>query len=59
MREVKSDANFNAALRGTKATIRLGSAAVAGVTGVLIDNYRSDWIYTVSIDFRPRDARAD
>ena len=52
MREVQSDAHFDAATRGTETSIRLGTAAVAGVTGVSIDYLRSDWIHTVSIDFR-------
>ena len=46
-------------MRGTETFIRLGTAAIAGVTGVSIDYLRSDCIHTVSIDFRPRDALAD
>ena len=59
MREVQSDAYFDAATRGTKTSIRLKTAAVAGVTGVSIDYLLSDRIHTVSTDFRPRDALAD
>ena len=59
MREVKSDAHFDAATNYTKTSIRLRTAAVAGVTNVSIDYFRSDWIHAVSIDFRPRDALTD
>ena len=37
----------------------MGAAAVAGVAGLLVDYLRTDWIYVVSIDRRPRDALAD
>ena len=57
--EVQLDAHFDAETHGTKTSIRLGTAAVAGVTGVSIDYFRSDWIHTVSIDYRPRDAHVD
>ena len=46
-------------MRGSDKSIRLGTAAVAGVTKVSIDYLRSDLIHTVSIDCRPRDALAD
>ena len=59
MREVQSDAYFDAATCGTETSIRLGTAAVDGVTGVSIDYLRSDWIHTLSSNFRPRDALAD
>ena len=59
MREVQSDAYFDATTRDTETSIRLGTAAVAGVTGVSIDYLRSDWIHAISIDFRPLDALTD
>ena len=59
MREVHSDSHFDAKTRGTETSIRLGTAALAGVTYVSIDYLRSDWIHTASIDFRPRDTLAD
>ena len=59
MLAIKSETNFDAATSGTETSIRLGTAAVVGVTGVSIDYLRSDWINAVSIDFRPRDALTD
>ena len=59
MREIQLDAHFVAATRNTETSILFRTAAVANITGVSIDYPRCDWIHTVSIDFRPRDALAD
>ena len=59
MREVKSDTNFDPATCNTEPSIRMMAATVAVVTDVSVDYLRSDWIYVVSIYFRPLDAPAD